>query len=474
LRPSLALFENHEQRLESCRDLDTFCDNLIHNHNRITHSKEDAISSESKLLGLRSAVEELGGAQQVFDFDSHTGLYQKLVQRAAELPTLFPELQIPVLSQLNGNDTVELTSGQISCLLSNALLLNVTRIPLPIEYMEGDATSAQIRSLFHIAATKGQNIPHYGSLSWHLVLDSGRRTATERCKALLIYLREALLKQHQDDHHEAESIITFRRVILDNDVSFLQDWLATHTNKSVAAVSFFNGGVEHEPTAAAMVDFANEDLHVGAIWPCATQEEILFSIHPECFAGLLFCQTMARNEAICISGVRAYCTTTGFQHTFAVTGLSDDKKTKTILAMDASISEMTTDGLLRQCVGPDRDRDIWKAATAFSSIQNNNKNGNAIATGHWGCGAFGGNVYVKFLVQLIAASLTGNPLVYCLVGQDSDQMERDLQAIHNGIQQKDWGPLQVYSAMDQYEMGQDMRAFVMKTFTADSGGKSSE
>jgi hypothetical protein len=60
-----------------------------------------------------------------------------------------------------------------------------------------------------------------------------------------------------------------------------------------------------------------------AVWPCATQEELLFSLYPECSAGILFCETMQPNEAIQIGNVRPYCTSTGFQDTFRVMGQAE-------------------------------------------------------------------------------------------------------------------------------------------------------
>ena len=36
----------------------------------------------------------------------------------------------------------------------------------------------------------------------------------------------------------------------------------------------------------------------------------------------------------------------------------------------------------------------------------------AIATGHWGCGAFGGNKYVKSLIQIMAACKANIHLVF--------------------------------------------------------------
>ena len=40
-----------------------------------------------------------------------------------------------------------------------------------------------------------------------------------------------------------------------------------------------------------------------------------------------------------------------------------------------------------------------------------------IATGNWGCGAFNGNLELKFLVQYIAASSAGRDLHYFTFGE---------------------------------------------------------
>jgi poly(ADP-ribose) glycohydrolase len=41
-----------------------------------------------------------------------------------------------------------------------------------------------------------------------------------------------------------------------------------------------------------------------------------------------------------------------------------------------------------------------------------------VATGNWGCGVFGGNVRLKFLVQWLAASLAGRNLRYYTFGDE--------------------------------------------------------
>ncbi|CAF5111060.1 unnamed protein product, partial [Rotaria magnacalcarata] len=60
------------------------------------------------------------------------------------------------------------------------------------------------------------------------------------------------------------------------------------------------------------------------------------------------------------------------------------------------------------------DRDLLKAYTSFYP-QETKKKGNAcfgIATGSWGCGVFNGDRQVKAIIQLMAASAAGRPLIY--------------------------------------------------------------
>ena len=47
-------------------------------------------------------------------------------------------------------------------------------------------------------------------------------------------------------------------------------------------------------------------------------------------------------------------------------------------------------------------REMCKAWTGFSSVT-----GLTVSTGHWGCGAFGGDPNIKCLVQVMAASMAG-------------------------------------------------------------------
>lgn len=43
----------------------------------------------------------------------------------------------------------------------------------------------------------------------------------------------------------------------------------------------------------------------------------------------------------------------------------------------------------------------------------------AVTTGNWGCGAFGGDLRIKFLVQWVACSLVGLDMIYCPFGSST-------------------------------------------------------
>lgn len=83
------------------------------------------------------------------------------------------------------------------------------------------------------------------------------------------------------------------------------------------------------------------------------------------------------------------------------------------LPSDASTGPSSFDGCTR--VGCFHDsfshqqmvRDLNKAWLGFSKCVTL-----PVSTGHWGCGAFGGNKTLKFLQQLCASSLAGTPLEY--------------------------------------------------------------
>eukprot|EP01126_Amoeba_proteus_P048736 TRINITY_DN5655_c0_g1_i5.p1 TRINITY_DN5655_c0_g1~~TRINITY_DN5655_c0_g1_i5.p1 ORF type:complete len:224 (+),score=30.82 TRINITY_DN5655_c0_g1_i5:657-1328(+) len=142
------------------------------------------------------------------------------------------------------------------------------------------------------------------------------------------------------------------------------------------------------------VDFANCFIHIGQIIPSMTQEEVLFSCCPECFVSMLFCEKLEDNEVVVIRGVKRFSDYVGYQFSFKWEGpfISYDCF-HDILVMDASV-----DMCGEQFSPATILRDLNKVYLGFKAC------GGSISTGHWGCGAFGGDKSLKFLQQLCAAT----------------------------------------------------------------------
>ncbi|CAI9766994.1 unnamed protein product [Fraxinus pennsylvanica] len=214
---------------------------------------------------------------------------------------------------------------------------------------------------------------------------------------------------------------------------------------------------------ALEVDFVNKCIGGGALRRGCVQEEIRFMINPELIVGMLFLPAMAGNEAIEIIGTQRFSNYSGYASSFCfcadykdVEGADSMGRRKTrIIAIDAlsrvGKRQYTPECLLREinkafCGFYDQYKrqqyenlfvDIGfseaefdegirsplgnstrNLSTSFQSINETNNqpmrdnepkwddDNVSIATGNWGCGAFGGDPEVKTIIQWLAASQT--------------------------------------------------------------------
>ena len=134
-----------------------------------------------------------------------------------------------------------------------------------------------------------------------------------------------------------------------------------------------------------------------------TQEEVLFSVRPELFVSMLVAMgggVMQKDEAVVVSGARQYSAYTGYLSTFAFGGAtpalaSPQQPPPDIVAMDCSVAgagQYTANVVVR---------DLNKARVAFGGTCNG-----SISTGKWGCGVFGGDIALKFILQVHCLWLT--------------------------------------------------------------------
>lgn len=145
----------------------------------------------------------------------------------------------------------------------------------------------------------------------------------------------------------------------------------------------------------------------------------MFVNHPELWTTQLLCEVMEPNEAILLMGFKKYFKNTGYGHTAAFGGLEKHNYSFTnnkianeyITAIDAVCYAYY--GASRQFGKEDIKRELLKAYVGFN-IQDHNLP--SVVTGNWGCGAFAGDLRLKFLIQWLACSLAKKKMIYCPFG----------------------------------------------------------
>lgn len=162
----------------------------------------------------------------------------------------------------------------------------------------------------------------------------------------------------------------------------------------------------------SQVDFAHHFIGGGVMDTGCVQEEILFVICPELIVSKMICQKLLNNEAIIITGVEQFNRFYGYAEKFKWKSSIMDKQNRDkygrlfrqILAMDALYFDSTSK--LKQYEKINIDRELIKAMTVFQGERFliNNVSLPVIATGNWGCGVYNGDVYLKTLIQILAAS----------------------------------------------------------------------
>ncbi|KAG6528740.1 hypothetical protein ZIOFF_010925 [Zingiber officinale] len=264
---------------------------------------------------------------------------------------------------------------------------------------------------------------------------------------------------------------------------------------------FSEGLIEDQPYEAIEVDFANEYFGGGALGQgcvqkdkhylgISKQEEIRFMINPELIVGMLFLPSMNANEAIEIVGVERFSSYSGYGHSFQFMGDYQDNKPydsmgrrKTwIVAIDAlsnpRMRQYGIEYLVRETnkalcgffdqskykcriesseTFPKHAKDIGSSeskgnpegtSVSESSQVRNFQGSRGIATGNWGCGAFGGDPEIKSMIQWLAASEGLRPFIhYYSFGEAALQK---LEEATRWILQHGWTVSDLWSMLAEY------------------------
>jgi len=228
-----------------------------------------------------------------------------------------------------------------------------------------------------------------------------------------------------------------------------------------------DGKIEEAPPDVTFhVDFANKYIGGGALTGGNVQEEILFAIKPECIVSMLFCSKMNTNEAIIITGTQKFANYKGYALNWQFDGGYEDKSPfdeekncikNHIIAIDALAHagpfQYHKDAILRETV---------KAYCGFCQPEKEEtpvpgKNF-IIATGNWGCGAFGGNKQLKAVQQIVAASECGVDLLYYTFRRKDDiivslEFTDELKEFISYCQENDIRVGELYSGLLEFPVG---------------------
>lgn len=212
----------------------------------------------------------------------------------------------------------------------------------------------------------------------------------------------------------AEVVSFSRRVVPDSSA---EDWKAA--TEKLSEVRIEQGRIE-DAANCLHADFANAYLGGGVLRGGNVQEEIRFSVCPECIAGMLFCESMELNEAIIIVGTRRYAEPGGYGGSFHCAGACLDPPEGTPADQSGRVGPhiVAFDALmfpgLAQYDDPFILRELIKSHAAFLGDLDEDaaQRPAGVATGNWGCGVFGGDPQLKSLIQWVAASRAGREFVY--------------------------------------------------------------
>ena len=245
--------------------------------------------------------------------------------------------------------------------------------------------------------------------------------------------------------------------------------LSTHFYSDIVATCT---SLDPLPTCHVEVSFANKDVGFGV---SGTQEEVKMAMSPEACVAMLISPTLQDNETLLIHGAKQVGTCQGIGRDVTYSGplehttASKDWGRRWIIAMDAMELDVMENGdhqparvydvihELRQNV---LERELNKAFCGFSGVgkscsgPGDEDSGVApqIATGHWGCGSFGGNRHAKAIIQLMAAAAAKTHLIYHDIeggGDGTSPFLQELVAFVAKMVDKKVTVAQLYSALLQ-------------------------
>ena len=258
----------------------------------------------------------------------------------------------------------------------------------------------------------------------------------EKYKCLINYFRKISAKREED-----EGLVTFQRRC--TPYESLPKWDTCQDTLTARLHIDAKGTIEDDGRGMLQVDFANAFVGGGVLGRGCVQEEIRFLISPELIASRLFTERLGDNECLIVTGFERFSRYSGYASTFQFAGHFDDQTPIDPDSRHRLVRMVAMDALRMKQGSPDQysrallTRELNKAYIGFEKSAEE-KDGAAptaaVATGNWGCGAFGGDPRLKALIQLMAASVVGRDVAYFTFGDA--KLRDDVARMHRFLVDK--------------------------------------
>ena len=324
--------------------------------------------------------------------DETENFFGSVLPRLTQLTLKLPSIMTHAVPLLRKGQPYSLTLSQeqIACLLANAFFCTYPR-------RNSNAPSSEFSS--------------YPSINFNTLLSSrSLKKQLNKLKCIFHYFERVL-----SSSSPPTGAVTFTRQVLKDPPNWdqcMKPFTAMHITSS--------GCIEDDGHGMLQVDFANKYVGGGVLSYGCVQEEIRFLICPELIVSRLFTEELSSNESLLIVGAEQYSTYRGYSESFEWGGdfkdhtLADEwgRRQVRVVAIDALI--FGGRWKWRQYERGRMERELVKAYSGFSGETGSTPSGRmmAVATGNWGCGAFGGDPQLKAMLQWMACSVAQRDMVY--------------------------------------------------------------
>ncbi|CAH7125701.1 Parg [Phodopus roborovskii] len=347
-------------------------------------------------------------------------LYQSILPDMVKIALCLPNIctqPIPLLKQ-KMNHSITMSQEQIASLLANAFFCTFPR------------RNAKMKSEYS----------SYPDINFNRLFEGRSSRKPEKLKTLFCYFRRVTEKK-------PTGLVTFTRQSLED----FPEWERCEKPLTRLHVTY-EGTIEGNGRGMLQVDFANRFVGGGVTGAGLVQEEIRFLINPELIISRLFTEVLDHNECLIITGTEQYSEYTGYAETYRWARSHEDgserddwqRRCTEIVAIDALHFRRYLD----QFVPEKMRRELNKAYCGFLRPGVPPENLSAVATGNWGCGAFGGDARLKALIQILAAAAAERDVVYFTFG-DSELM-RDIYSMHTFLTERKLNVGKVYKLLLRY------------------------